>query len=367
MVQSILRLKSIRTPLIWTFLLGVVLISCGKDDDPPPPPADKVALQATIATAQGLQDNTVEGTKPGQYEANSKAALTAALNASKSVEADAGATQAAVNSANQQLIAAIADYESHFIEEIAAENLIGFWKFNGNANDSSGNSNNGVVTVGHAFYGAGTPTLTPDRFARANMAYHFDKGGNINVPYKASLNTTQMTVSVWAKWSSTGRTVNPNSYYMLALNRWNGYKFQLQDIHLPVFTVKVDKPGGGTDIYDRAPDLGSEIPENTWRHLVATFTSGVMSFYIDGDLVKTWDVTTSRPVPGNAVTLTDPIDFVIGSDLPTSKYELTDDGTGRFFVDWGGFWTGDMDDVMFYNVALTGPQVKSIFTNQNTL
>ena len=33
----------------------------------------------------------------------------------------------------------------------------------------------------------------------------------------------------------------------------------------------------------------------------------------------------------------------------------------------GGFWTGDMDDVMFYNIALDGPQVKSVFTNQKTL
>ena len=91
-------------------------------------------------------------------------------------------------------------YQSHFIKEIAAANLIGFWKMNGNANDSSGNGNNGVVTAGHAFYGAGTPTLTADRFARANMAYHFDKGGNIDVPYKASLIHRQMSISLWAKW-----------------------------------------------------------------------------------------------------------------------------------------------------------------------
>ena len=30
-----------------------------------------------------------------------------------------------------------------------------------------------------------------DRFGRAGMAYHFDNGGNIDVPYKASLNPTQ--------------------------------------------------------------------------------------------------------------------------------------------------------------------------------
>ena len=365
MAQSILRLKSIRTPLIWTFLLGVVLASCGKDSDPPPPPADKVALQASITTAQGLHDNTVEGTKPGQYEVNSKAALTAALDASKLVAANASATQAEVNNTTAQLNAAIADYESHFIKEIAAENLIGFWKMNGNANDSSGNNNNGVLTPGHAFFGAGTPTLTADRFARADMAYHFDKGGNINVPYKASLNPPEMTISLWAKWSATGRTLNTDTYTFVAMNRWNGYKFQLQSGHLPFYTVKVSKGTavGDTTIYDR-DDAGVAIAENTWRHIVVTFKSGEMKFYIDGDLVKTWDAGSSGPVPGNALTLANPIDFVIGQDLPTSKYLTVD---GDFQVAWGGFWTGDMDDVMFYDIALDGPQVHSIFVNQNTL
>ncbi|MEP6713540.1 MAG: LamG domain-containing protein, partial [Ferruginibacter sp.] len=225
---------------------------------------------------------------------------------------------------------------------------------------------NGTVTTGHPYFGAGTPTLVADRFGRAGFAYHFDKGGNIDVPYKASLNPQQMSFSLWVKWTSTGRTINPNTYTMLAMNRWNGYKFQLQDIHLPFFTVKVVKAPADTTIYDRATDVGFPVAENTWRHLVVTFKSGFMSFYINGDLVTTWDAASSRPVPGNALTLGNAVDFVIGQDLPTNKY-LTVDPTGNLLVDYGGFWTGDMDDVMFYNIALDGPQVKSIFTNQNTL
>jgi hypothetical protein len=81
----------------------------------------------------------------------SKAALSTALTASKAVAADVAATQASVNNTTAQLDAAIATYETHFIKEIASTNLIGFWKMNGNANDSSGNDNNGVVTAGHAF------------------------------------------------------------------------------------------------------------------------------------------------------------------------------------------------------------------------
>ena len=364
MTQTISPLKFIKTSLTWTIFLGVVLASCGKKDStPPPPPPDKTALQATVTAGQILYDGTVEGTKPNQYVVGSRTAFKAVLDAAKAVLADVNATQTAVTNANAQLQAATTTYQGNKINEIAAANLIGFWKMNGNANDSSGNNNNGVVTAGHAFYGAGTPTLTSDRFARAGMAYHFDKGGNINVPYKVTLNPAQMSISLWAQWSSTGRTINADTYTFVALNRWNGYKFQLQSGHLPFYTVKVVKAAGDTTIYDR-DDAGVAIAENTWRHIVVTFTSGTMNFYIDGDLVKTWDAASSGPVPGNALTLLNPIDFVIGQDLPTSKYLTVD---GDYQVAWGGFWTGDMDDVMFYNIALDGPQVKSIFTNQKTL
>ena len=90
----------------------------------------------------------MEGTKPGQYVVGTKAALTTALTSAKAVLADANATQAVVNSATQNLLAAIAAYQGNLIKEIAAANLIGYWKMNGNANDSSGNGNNGVVTMG---------------------------------------------------------------------------------------------------------------------------------------------------------------------------------------------------------------------------
>jgi len=364
MKSSTGNFKFIRAIVGLTFLLGLVFTSCSKDSTPPPPPADKTALQTTITAATAL-NLTIEGTKPGQYEAGSKAALTTALTASSAVLADPNATQSAVNNANQQLIAAIAAYQAHLIKEIAAANLIGFWKMNGNANDSSGNDNNGVLTAGHVYFGAGTPSLTADRFTRAGMAYHFDNGGNINVPYKASLNPQEMSISLWAKWTSTGRTLNTDTYTFVAMNRWNGFTFQLQSGHLPFYTVKVSKGTavGDTTIYDR-DDAGVAIAENTWRHIVVTFKSGEMKFYIDGDLVKTWDAASSGPVPGNALTLLSPIDFVIGQDLPTNKYLTVD---GDFQVAWGGFFTGDMDDVMFYNIALDGPQVHSIFINQNTL
>ena len=51
--------------------------------------------------------------------------------------------------------------------------LVGYWPFNGNANDESGNGNDGTVN------GA---TLTTDRFGNSNSAYEFTVGNVINLP-----------------------------------------------------------------------------------------------------------------------------------------------------------------------------------------
>lgn len=48
---------------------------------------------------------------------------------------------------------------------VPTDGLVGYWGFNGNANDESGNGNDGVVN------GA---TLTEDRDGNPNAAYSFD-------------------------------------------------------------------------------------------------------------------------------------------------------------------------------------------------
>ena len=54
---------------------------------------------------------------------------------------------------------------------VPTSGLVGWWPFNGNANDESINGNNGVVNG---------PILTTDRFGNSNKAYSFD-GVNDNI------------------------------------------------------------------------------------------------------------------------------------------------------------------------------------------
>ena len=72
---------------------------------------------------------------------------------------------------------------------VPSNGLVGYWPFNGNANDLSGNGNNGEVN------GA---TLTTDRFGNNNSAYSFDGVNDfISTSYSGILGTNSRSVSFW--------------------------------------------------------------------------------------------------------------------------------------------------------------------------
>lgn len=78
--------------------------------------------------------------------------------------------------------------------QIPTDSLVGYWPFNGNANDVSGNGNDGTVN------GA---ILTIDRFGNENSAYSFDGVDDfISISPSPTLRTDQMdsiTISIWGK------------------------------------------------------------------------------------------------------------------------------------------------------------------------
>ena len=72
--------------------------------------------------------------------------------------------------------------------QIPTNGLVAYYPFNGNANDESGNNNNGTV------YGA---KLTTDRFGKPNSAYSFDGGSYIEVQNSSSLNPANSISITW--------------------------------------------------------------------------------------------------------------------------------------------------------------------------
>jgi len=330
--------------MLTLFTIGIVLNGCKEDDDPCTT-GDKTALNQAITDAQALHDGAVEGTLPGEYLAGSKADLQTAIDLAKGVRDTDCVTQAQLDAAVVSLNAAVATFEDQKITDVNPAALVAHWLFNGDATDVTGNGNNGTPTAGHAFWGGGAaPQLAADRFGNADYCYHFDQGSNIEVPYSTALNPNEITISLWVKMEEM-----PNNDYMISMNRWNGWKLNLQTENYVFFTVKALFEGNDA-YYDRDSNPGAIDPD-VWTQIVVTFKDGFMNFYINGELVKAWDNTPGVPVD------VDNIPVSIGSDLPTGIY--SEDDSSPFFVEWGGYFKGNIDDIRFYNTELTGAQVKT--------
>ncbi|GAC1367418.1 MAG: hypothetical protein NVS3B25_00340 [Hymenobacter sp.] len=348
--------------LAWLLFGAMAVVSsCSKTSDSTPTVnADKTQLTALIDSVTLGYNAAVEGTKPGTYAVGSKATLKTSLDLSIGTKNDASATQAVVNASIASLRRAVAAFKASLIQEVSAANLVAQWKFAGNANDATANGNNGTLKSGligpdkAPVDGNVLPVLTADRFGRAGQAYEFNSGAYIEVPYKVALNPQAITISLWCKHFDT----NPDNY-MLSLNRWNGYKFQLQSANKPFLTATTT-----TGIFDRDADAGV-VPTNVWTHVTTTYVDGTLKFYINGALVKTWTDTK-----GAMKAIPEPVNLCIGQQLPKDVYNRkpTAGQSADYFQYYGaGFFKGQLDDIRIYNRALTDAEVQSIYTIENTL
>jgi len=336
------------------FLL--VLFSCKKNGQAPDYNSDKSKLTHLSDSLTQVYNNAVEGNKPGNYSEGAKEALKAALDLAAQVESKPY-TQESVNNAYNNLMLAAQQFNTKLIQEVSVEYLVAYWKFNGNAADSSGHGHDGMLKSGYvgssaaaAADGGVLPQLTTDRFGRADMAYRFNNGALIQVPYATELNPPSFSISLWVNM-----TANTAGSYMFSLDRWNGFKFNLNGTAVPFLTVSV-----ASTIYDRDAG-GGNVPANTWTHLAVSYTDGTMKFYVNGDLLKTWTNT-----PGAALTLSSPVDLSIGNEMPKQYYNLSDNSNPNYF--WGAsYFIGSMDDIRFYNTTLTDAEVHSIYINEKTL
>lgn len=368
-------------------LVAWALNSCSKSSSPTP--VDKTSLTAQITLAQNLISTTTEGVGVGEYLKGSQATLQAAITAAQTVASSTTATQDQVNAATTQLAAALATYEAAAIVPIDPTNLVGQWTFDdvttasvGTAvKDYSGNSHNGTLQAGHSYWSTSAgypystypapatniPTITTDRYGDQH-ALHFLAGANVDIPYSTSLNpTAAITVTLWAKADTLPNQSGSYTYwdnnYMLALSRWNGYKFQLQHTPRAFFTVNHDATGNNYDNQDNNVTINGVCK---WIHYAVTFTSGTMTFYINGVKTATWTTPAETGglllLNGAAGTLSAQQDLVFGQDLATSAYST--DSSSPNYLNWGGYFIGSLDDIRIYNSVLTDAQIQSIYNQE---
>ena len=202
--------------------------------------------------------------------------------------------------------------------------LVAHYPFCGNANDESGNGNDGTVI------GA---TLTTDRFCNENSAYYFDGVDDyIEVLDHSSLDlTTNMTLAAWFKMDvnnldqgilGKGSTDPNQTGYALLINVSNPAQsgFVLQNP--PTFI-----PQESYTMLNLAGD---------WHYMVGTFDGSIMKTYIDGQLVASFN--TNITLPNSASSL------FFGKELPVYRY-----------------FEGKIDDVSIWNQALTPSEIQQLY------
>lgn len=336
--------------ILTLFIATTFISSCKKNSDQVTYSSDKARLKSVIDSLTVVYTGAVEGKQAGNYSFGSRKVLDSSINLALGVNTGSFTKQQITN-AIANLLRAGVQFNVNLLQLISAANLVASWTFTGNANDVSGNGNNGTLKTGWiGGYGVtqmdgGTlPILVTDRFGVTNNAYYFNNGAYIEVPYKNSLRPTSFTICAWIKPHAAS-----NGNYIFSLDRWHGYKFQLQGSNLPFLTVMTDTGDHDQD------DGGTSVVLDKWSQVIASFTNGTEKFYINGVLVKTANIT------GNPTALDSPPNVAIGNELPASAYNFTDPNSPNAYYG-GNYFIGAIDDVHLYNTVLTDTQVNSLYT-----
>ena len=207
---------------------------------------------------------------------------------------------------------------------VPTNGLVGWWPFNGNANDESGNGNNGTVN------GA---TFSPDRFNNLNAACNLNNqaGDNIAIP---TINFgNDFTISLWFNLIEYNQ--NQASSFFSQKDANNGIELNYT-INPNILLYSLI--GNESDPTKRMYSLYS-IDLANWNHLVWIKNGNQSAFYINGMMVYQQNNLSSTTI---------------------------NNGTGYFGrAQWGGNeFYGLMDDVGFWDRALTDCEMVDLYNAQ---
>jgi hypothetical protein len=216
---------------------------------------------------------------------------------------------------------------------LPADGLVGWWPFNGNANDESGNGNDGVVN------GA---TLTEDREAAPNAAYSFD-GVDDNIltsisSINAPNNFNYYSVSFWFNWNNL-----TNSGRILQF--FTGTNFSTSSSNYDILTNETSSPQGSLSVTHYGGFASQYSPSllalNNWQNGVVVFNhlNDYFDFYLNGNF---W---FSGPIGANHV--------------------------GAGYLSFGSIvnntsvFSGKIDDIGIWNRALTQQEIQNLYAATN--
>lgn len=234
---------------------------------------------------------------------------------------------------------------------VPANGLVGYWPFNGNANDESGNGNNGTVF--------GSTELTNDRFGQANSSYDFDleqkrwgqRNNEIYVPYSSQFNSSNLTVSAWVYPRSYFDPANSNDKWSRFITRYqygysnpNGQVWGLDFNHNQtrgfVLAQSSNTNQSNATVYSNSP-----LALNSWHHIVMTFDGSNLKLYIDNNLVANTSTT------------------IVMNNVGTSGFSL---GVSNQANGWWYDTDAKIDDIGIWNRALTQQEITNLYNSVNS-
>ena len=222
---------------------------------------------------------------------------------------------------------------------VPTNGLIGWWPFNGNANDESGNGNNATTT---------NATITSDRNSSVNSAYSFNGTSNfIEIPDSPPLrlNNTDFTISFWVNVNTFNNGSNATAFlFKRGGGSFNGWVIDANsgDSYSVEYVVS-----SGSD-----PQVNSSsiINTNIWHNVLIRYTLATqnITFYYDGVL----DSSPSSILPTPNSSCSSVLRFGWDTGSPTNPYWLD----------------GKLDDIGIWNRALTPCEITNLYqASSNTI
>ena len=263
-------------------------------------------------------------------------------NVADPTDAQDAATKSYIDSLIANLQSQIDQINSTQPQYDLTEGLVAYYPFNGNANDASGNGNNGTVS------GA---TLTANKDGDVNSAYSFDGDQDIiTISNDDQINNPQITISAMirpTRYTALEQDQGDNQQVIVSnapQDGWgSGFEFKTfgetdnngnQYLSLGVTGTVNGNFSSQTD------NIGMSL--NQWSHVVYTHDDNNIKFYLNGQLVL------SEDSPGTNFYNQNPIS--IGS-RPSIRH----------------VFSGGIDDVGIWNKILTAEEIEYLYSNPNFL
>jgi hypothetical protein len=213
---------------------------------------------------------------------------------------------------------------------VPSNGLVGYWPFNGNANDDSGNGNNGTVS------GA---ILTTDRFGNSNTAYSFSNSSILITNQFYNNGWTNYSICLWFL------TVNKNqsSQNIFNTSPHDGEGFGYNHANKPnLFSHwKNENPNiHSWNIFSANALVYNPTNNLTWYNLVIVKSGNIYSYYVNGVFDKSSTATISA----------------------------INQLTGLRFGSIGAaeYLNGKLDDIGIWNRALTQAEITGLYTTLGT-